>query len=251
MGVKVQWLQPRKSHPQAFQRHTHQPVEQMNSDPVAGGLADYYRQRAGEYDAVYRKPERQHDLARLKKLLPAMTAGRRVLEIAAGTGFWTQVIATSAASITATDLNAETLAVAAARDYGQAPVELMTADAYRLDAIPGDFDLVFCGFWWSHIRRADIARFLAGVCERVGAGTGLLLLDNQYVAGSSHPITRVSQDGDRYQDRRLLDGRQYEVLKNFPDRAQLARDLEGWVTAFSYTQLEYYWLVSAVLAGPA
>jgi ubiquinone/menaquinone biosynthesis C-methylase UbiE len=223
----------------------------MTHDPTAGDLADYYRQRAGEYDAVYRKPERQPDLARLRKLLPAMTAGKRVLEIAAGTGYWTQVISTSARSVTATDLSRETLAVAAGRDYGPAPVELMTADAYRLDRVPGDFDLVFCGFWWSHICRADIPRFLAGVCGRVAPGTALLVLDNRYVAGSNHPVTRVSSDGDSYQDRRLSDGRRYEVLKNFPDRAQLARDLEPWATAFSHTELEYYWLVSASVAGPA
>jgi SAM-dependent methyltransferase len=220
-------------------------------DALADDLADYYRRRAREYDAVYRKPERQRDLAELRTLLPAMTAGKRVLEIAAGTGYWTQVIATSAVSVTATDLNAETLAVAAARGYGQAPVELTTADAYRLDRVPGDFDLVFCGFWWSHIRRADIPRFLAGVRGRFAPGTTLLVLDNRYVPGSSHPITRVSEDGDSYQDRSLLDGRRYEVLKNFPDRARLAADLGPWTTAFSYTELEYFWLVSCTLAGPA
>lgn len=223
----------------------------MTNDPVAGDLADYYRQRAGEYDAVYRKPERQHDLARLRRLLPELTARKRVLEIAAGTGYWTAVIAASAASVTATDLNPETLAVAAARDYGPAQVELLTADAYRLDQVPGQFDLVFCGFWWSHIHRADIGRFLAGVCERVAPGTTLVLLDNRYVPGSSHPINRVSQDGDTYQDRRLLDGRRYEVLKNFPDRARLAADLEPWATSFSCTELEYYWLVSCILPRSA
>jgi SAM-dependent methyltransferase len=223
----------------------------MTSDTANGDLADYYRERAREYDAVYRKPERQQDLADLRDLLPSMTAGKRVLEIAAGTGYWTQVIATSALNVTATDLNPETLAVAAARDYGPAPVQLLTADAYRLDQVPGDFDLVFCGFWWSHIHRADIPRFLTGLGGRVAPGTTLLMLDNRYVAGSNHPITRVSEDGDSYQDRRLLDGRRYEVLKNFPDSARLAADLEPWATAFSYTELQYFWLVSCSLAGPA
>ena len=69
--------------------------------------------------------------------------------------------------------------------------------------------------------------------------------------GSNHPITRVSQDGDTYQDRRLLDGRRFEVLKNFPDRAQLGADLERWATAFCYTELEYCWLVSCTLGSHA
>jgi len=88
----------------------------------ACGLADYYAQRAAEYDDVYRKPERQADLARLRELLPPLVAGRRVLEVAAGTGYWTRLLATTAAGITATDINAETLAIAAQREYSPAPV---------------------------------------------------------------------------------------------------------------------------------
>ena len=77
-------------------------------------LGEYYAERAAEYDEVYRKPERQEDLAKLRQLLPPLVAGKRVLEVAAGTGYWTQVLANSAAAITATDLNAETIAIAAA-----------------------------------------------------------------------------------------------------------------------------------------
>lgn len=211
-------------------------------------LGEYYAQRAAEYDEVYRKPERQDDLARLRRLLPPLVAGKRVLEVAAGTGYWTQVLAGTAAAIMATDLNAETIAIATQRSYGPARVDMQIADAYRLEAVPGDFDLVFCGFWWSHIRRADIPRFLAGVRERTGPGTGLILLDNRYVPGSSHPVTRTGPDGDTYQRRELADGRGYEVLKNFPDRLQLEADLAGAAVGLTWTELEYYWLATCVLA---
>ena len=217
----------------------------MSSD--ACSLGEYYRQRAAEYDEVYRKPERQDDIARLRQLLPPLVAGKRVLEIAAGTGYWTQVLASSAASVTATDLNAETIAIAAQRDYGTADVRLLTADAYQLGAVPGDFDLVFCGFWWSHIRRADIPRFLAGLRGRVGPGTRLVLLDNRYVPGSNHPVTRTDPDGDSYQRRQLADGRSLEVLKNFPTAAQLTADLAGTATAPAWTELDYYWLAACEL----
>jgi SAM-dependent methyltransferase len=210
-------------------------------------LGDYYADRAAEYDEVYRKPERQADLARLKQLLPPQVAGKRVLEIAAGTGYWTQVLASTAAEIMATDLNAETIAIAAQRDYGPAPVALRTADAYRLESVPGEFDLVFCGFWWSHILRADIPRFLAAVRGRTGPDTMLLLVDNRYVPGSSHPVSRTGPDGDTYQRRSLADGREYEVLKNFPSREQLAADLESAAADLAWTELEYYWVASCVL----
>ena len=211
-------------------------------------LGEYYAERAAEYDEVYRKPERQADLARLRRLLPPLVAGKRVLEIAAGTGYWTRVLSATAAAITATDLNAETIAIAAQREYGPAPVSMQTADAYRLDTVPGDFHLVFCGFWWSHIRRTDVARFLAGVRERTGPGTDLILLDNRYVPGSNHPVTRTGPDGDTYQLRQLADGRSYEVLKNFPDRPQLEADLAGKAAGLTWTELEYFWLAACVLA---
>src|SRR5580692_7960227 len=119
----------------------HEEAVFMAKPSASGTLGEYYQQRAEEYDEVYRKPERQSDLAELKRLLPPLVTGRHVLEIAAGTGYWTQVLAPAAATSTATDLNAETLAVAARRDYaGRAP-RLLTGDAYRLDAIPGEFDL--------------------------------------------------------------------------------------------------------------
>ena len=213
----------------------------------ACSLGDYYAQRAAEYDEIYRKPERQADLARLKELLPPLVAGKRVLEIAAGTGYWTLVLATTAASVTATDVNAETIAIAAQRDYGPAPVALRTADAYQLDSVPGEFDLVFCGFWWSHVPRADIQRFLTGVRARTGPGTTLVLTDNRFVAGSSTPISRTSPDGDSYQLRPLADGREYEVIKNFPGRDQLAADLTQAAGELTWNELDYFWLATCVL----
>jgi len=218
-----------------------------NHGPDGEILAEYYQQRAPEYDEVYRKPERQADLATLRADLPRLAARQRVLEIAAGTGYWTEVLATAAAVITATDLNPATLAVAARREYGRADVRLRVADAYQLDTVPGPVDLVFCGFWWSHIRRADVPRFLAAVRRRVRPGTRLVLLDNRYVAGSSHPVTRVSPGGDTYQTRRLADGRSYEVLKNFPDREQVAADLGSLSRDLTWTGLAYYWLATCVL----
>ena len=56
-------------------------------------LLTYYAARAAEYENVYAKPERQSDLARLRETVPAYFVGRRVLEVACGTGYWTRLIA--------------------------------------------------------------------------------------------------------------------------------------------------------------
>jgi SAM-dependent methyltransferase len=210
-------------------------------------LAEYYRERAAEYDAVYAKPERQQDLARLHGLLSPLVAGQRVLEIAAGTGYWTRVLSGSAASIAATDLNAETLELARAREYGGAAVTFRLADAYALDQVPGEFDTAFVGFFWSHVLRGDLPGFVAGLRARMGPGARLIVLDNSCVPGSSHPISRTTEAGDTYQRRTLNDGRSFEILKNFPDRAQFTTDVTGVADDLRWTQLRYYWLAACVL----
>ena len=80
-------------------------------------LVDYYARRAGEYERLYEKPDRQADLAALRKLCAQAVAGQAVLEIACGTGYWTQAASQTATSILATDINAEVLAIARTKPY--------------------------------------------------------------------------------------------------------------------------------------
>jgi predicted O-methyltransferase YrrM len=210
-------------------------------------LADYYRDRSAEYDAIYAKPERQDDLAALHATLPPLVAGRRVLEIAAGTGYWTRTLSRSASVITATDINAETLDVARQREFGPAQVTLQVAGAHALDEVPGEFDTAFIGFFWSHVQRGDLPRFLTGLHARLGAGARVIVLDNRYVPGSSTPISRTSPDGDTFQLRTLNDGRRYEIVKNFPARAQFTADIAPVASDLEWTQLRYFWLATCVL----
>ena len=75
-------------------------------------LAQYYAQRAVEYEKIYLKPERQQSLDSLKSWVSATLSNRHVLEVACGTGFWTQAIAQTALSIVAPDVNSEVLDIA-------------------------------------------------------------------------------------------------------------------------------------------
>jgi SAM-dependent methyltransferase len=209
---------------------------------MSDDLAGYYRDRAPEYDAVYEKPERQEDLASLQALLPPLVAGRSVLELAAGTGYWTENLSSSAQSVLATDLNDETLAVARTRSYGPGEVSFRVASAYDLAAIPGRFDAIFAGFFWSHVPRAEVRRFARSLVDRVEPGGVVILADNRYVEGSNHPITRTAPDGDTYQTRKLSDGRAYEVLKNFPTREQFAADAAP--AEVSWAELTYFWVAT-------
>jgi len=209
---------------------------------------DYYRRRAGEYEAIYAKPERQADLARLRERIPQRLAGRHVLEVACGTGYWTALVARTAASIVATDAAEEPMRIARAKDYGGRDVRFELADAYALGPALGRFDGALAVFWWSHIRLSSIQKFLASLHARLEHGARVLLMDNLYIDGSSTPIAERDVEGNTYQLRPLADGSQNRVLKNFPTEAALRASLAPHARAFAYEALEYYWVAEYELA---
>jgi len=215
-------------------------------------IVDYYSARADEYEQVYAKPERQEDICRLQDIIPAYFTGRHVLEIACGTGYWTRRIAPRASSVVACDLSPEVLALARARQAETFPVQFRNADAFALHGVSGAFDAAFAGFWISHVQRNDVQRFLTGVHRKLPSGSVVLLTDNRYVDGSNWPITRSDVDGNTYQRRRLLDGTEYEVLKNFPSPAEVRYAIEAsGGSTISVCELTYYWYVTYEVASGA
>jgi len=204
-------------------------------------LKDYYARRAREYECIYDKPERQDDLARLREIVPSLLEGRDVLEIACGTGYWTQHVATRAESVLATDVNEEVLGFARLKPFPRDNVEFARVDIYSDDELARSFDGGLGAFWWSHVPRQGIGRFVECFHRRLEPGAAVVFLDNRYVEGSSTPLTRTDDDGNTYQTRKLDDGTQYEVLKNIPDEAELASTLGRGAESFEYVELDYFW----------
>lgn len=207
----------------------------------ADNLAGYYAERANEYDAIYLKPERQDDIRRLAAHLAGLFVQRTVLEIACGTGYWTQFFAPSATAVTATDYNQEVLAIAKNRLVMQENVRLRQADAFSLGEVGDGFDAGFAGFWWSHVERDRLGSFLRGLHAKLKPGSRVVFADNRYVEGSSTPISRTDADGNTYQTRRLSDGRQFEVLKNFPNEQAFRRHVEGHGENVRFKEFTYFW----------
>ncbi len=213
-------------------------------------METYYARRAAEYEKIYDKPERQADLARLRRDIPALFKGERVLEIACGTGYWTPLVAEQAQSVLAVDYNEETLAIARSKRYARANVRFEQADAYALPAWKERFSACFAGFWWSHIPLTKIDPFMRNLALTLEDGALVAFLDNRYVEGSSTPVSRTDAQGNTYQSRRLADGSSHEVLKNFPAGPELRARLGRFGTEVTFTQYEYYWLATyRIMAG--
>jgi SAM-dependent methyltransferase len=220
----------------------------MTTATLDPDLAAYYARRAAEYDAIYAKPERQAELRALEAELPAFFTGRRVLEIACGTGWWTLHGARDAARWLATDLNPETMAIARSKPL-PATVELRPLDAYSFEGIGDDerFDAAFAGHWWSHVPRPRLAGWLQALHARLAPGARIVMLDNQYAEGSSTPIARRDADGNTYQQRRLADGSTHEVLKNFPTRDEALAAIGPRARDADWSATRHYWRLSYLL----
>jgi SAM-dependent methyltransferase len=207
-------------------------------------LLEYYGRRAPEYERIFELPERQDDLRALKQLVRSALGGHDVLEVACGTGYWTEVIAPAAQSILATDGSARVLEFAKRKQYPERRVTLEVADAYGLEGVSGRFSAGFAGFWWSHIPFERFPPFLDAFHARLNENALVVACDNRYVEGSNTPSSRVDRYGNNYQHRRLGDGSECEVLKNFLTADQLRSAVAGRATAVSITESHYYWCLT-------
>ena len=170
---------------------------------VTPQLETYYAKRASEYERIYDKVERQEELAWLRERLPKLFEGRRVLEIACGTGYWTQFIAKNAVHVTACDINEPVLEIAREKPIPRGRVRFVKADAFAPEGACNGCDAAFAGFWWSHVRKSELTRWLAGIAKSLPSGALVAILDNRYVEGSSTPVSRRDGEGNTYQVRPL------------------------------------------------
>jgi demethylmenaquinone methyltransferase/2-methoxy-6-polyprenyl-1,4-benzoquinol methylase len=216
---------------------------------TADEMRDYYARRAAYYERVYLKPERQHDLRRMETWLPAWFEGRRVLEVACGTGWWTPHGARDCVSWLATDVNDETMVLARAKALPPGKVAFARADAYALDGLADRrFDAAFAGCWWSHVPLAQLACWLAALHARLEPGARVVFLDNAFVQTSNLPITRTDADGNTYQQRTLDDGSTHEVVKNFPTRDEAFAAIGPRARSAQWHSWTHYWALTYELA---
>ena len=209
----------------------------MNTDLIA-----YYQARASEYERIYQKPERQHDLAIASEIFQDIFTNKDVFEIACGTGYWTGLIAKTSRSIFATDINESVIQIAKAKQYLPAKVTFQTADIFNL-TYQKKYQSLFGGFVWSHIPLQDIVMFIDVVNSQVECGGTVVFIDNKFVEGSSTPISDKDEFNNTYQMRKLDDGTVYKVLKNFPSKALIRNVLCDKAKDIRFISLEYFWII--------
>lgn len=213
-------------------------------------LTTYYKDRAKEYDKVYQIPAEQEDLAKATVIFQEIFKAKSVLEIACGTGYWTEQISKTASSILATDINKAVIDMARNRHFN-CEVTFQVADMNSLST-DKYYDGLFGGFIWSHIPLQDLDQFLQKIKNLITPKGEIVLIDSRPVDGTSHDkkrITRIDPFGNSFQTRTLENGTTHEVLKNFPGNNFLVNKLSQIATDIKIIELEHYWIATCKVNG--
>lgn len=202
----------------------------------------YYRARAGEYDEWFlrqgrydRGPELNRrwfaEAEEVAQALAAFAPTGRVLELACGTGLWTQHLARCAASITAVDSSPEVIEINRERlgASNVENVEFVQADLFAWQPA-SRYDVVFFSFWLSHVPPERFVAFWEMVRQALAPGGRVFFIDSLYSETSTASDHRLEGHEATTLTRRLNDGQEFHIVKVFYQPENLAAQLEalGW-----------------------
>lgn len=216
----------------------------------------YYRARAHEYDEWFlrqgrydRGPEHRDqwlgEAAEIEATLKSVVRGANVLELACGTGLWTQRLSENNLRVTAVDASSETIAINRER-VGSANIEYHVADIFSW-APTAPFDVVFFSFWLSHVPPARFEEFWTLVRAALKPGGQAFFIDS-LPEPTSTAKDHGSLDESGVSRRKLNDGREFNIVKVFYEPSALEQRLvdlgwSGWVR--STNKFFLYGLVTA------
>jgi demethylmenaquinone methyltransferase/2-methoxy-6-polyprenyl-1,4-benzoquinol methylase len=219
----------------------------MMADNLAHNLAeqlDYYRARASEYDEWwFRKGRYDHgpdlnaawfrDITELEKALDDFGPRGKVLELAGGTGIWSAKLHGYAGQLTVVDASSEVLAVNRER-LNSDRVRYIQADLFNWTSSER-FDVVFFGFWLSHVPAAIFDAFWDLVRTSLAPHGRVFFVDSLKEATSTAVDHQLCDDGSSV--RRLNDGRTFRVYKIYYETQALQDRLTrlGWRAAVQST----------------
>jgi SAM-dependent methyltransferase len=188
-------------------------MEEAVSDAVLREQRLYYSLRAGEYDDAYRltgQPDRgpasnaswHEEMERLQRSFDRVVLHGDVVELAAGTGVWTERLVGRASSLTVLDGSGEMLEVNRAR-LGSAAGDVSYAVVDLFEWRPVlTWDSCVFGFWLCKVPDDRINRFLDTVADALRPDGVVCCVDK---AADTEPSTEL-------ETRTLDDGRQFTII---------------------------------------
>ena len=203
----------------------------MAEDPVLNEQIAYYRARVAEYDEWHLRLGRydrgeEHRKQWFAELATVQSAIRDAeplgdcLELACGTGLWTPQLARGATTLTAIDAVPEAIEVNRTK-IGKAPVRYVVADLFEWWPTE-TYDFVFFGFWLSHVPVEHFNRFWEMVRAALKPGGRAFFVDSlETQQSTAQDHAPVNDSG--IVERKLNDGRTFNIVKLFHNPDQLSR----------------------------
>jgi demethylmenaquinone methyltransferase/2-methoxy-6-polyprenyl-1,4-benzoquinol methylase len=236
---------------EASRQHT---AGQTGGDALIADQIAYYRARAPEYDETMRQlgrylsmggsvagrlaDEDGQEVAALLQALEAIRPFDSVLELACGTGWWTQWLAQHSRHVTAVDAAQEMLALNRER-VNATNVRHVLADIFSWTP-EQKFDLVFFAFWLSHVPDRLFAPFWKLVGDSLAPNGRVFFIDELETDRVRALETRVDDDAVL---RELEDGRRFRAVKVFYKPSELEARLRsvGWNVEVRAAGRRFYW----------
>lgn len=194
----------------------------------------YYRAIAPEYHRhALNLPGADELLEAIEEFRPTGS----VLELACGPGTWTPRLLRHATEITAVDAAPEMIAQASTK-VDQSRVRFVHANLF--DWWPDRrYDVVFFGFWLSHVPAERFAPFWSMVADSLKPDGRVLFVDDGYRTADE----LIEGEESSTIQRRLLDGSKHRIVKVPLDAADLERRLTdlGWDITVHQTAGPFLW----------
>jgi len=176
----------------------------------------YYRARAHEYDeSTGETAELKEVFAHARDLLQRRGPCEQVVELACGTGTWTQVLLAIGQEITAIDAAPEMLAIAQQK-LRNARVHYQQADLFQWEP-EREYHLVFCANWLTHVPPEELHVFLSRVSRTVHPGGYVVIVDQYAPSPEDRKIMKTGEGGPIYALRPLRSGKTFTIIKVFYD----------------------------------
>jgi len=198
-----------------------------DGDPDADLLSEqirYYEARASIYEQLYFRQGTyavdneawtqnwEHETGELEAFVGSLPADGSVLELACGNGLWTRFLAPRAERVVAVDASPTMLA--RNRAWVEAErVRYVEADLFEWEQSER-FDLIFGGFFLSHVPPARWASFWGKVRTWLARGATLAFVDDCWGPDRPRSSDRV-EDGPDHAHIRRLGGHEYTIVKRF------------------------------------
>jgi demethylmenaquinone methyltransferase/2-methoxy-6-polyprenyl-1,4-benzoquinol methylase len=213
---------------------------------------EYYRTRANEYDEWFfrqgrydRGPELNQrwfiEIETLRKAVDKFNHSDDILELACGTGIWTEYLLRFNGQITAVDAAPEVIAINRERTKS-ANVKYLQADLFNWQP-DKKYGVVFFAFWLSHVPPERFDNFWRVVAEALKPGGRVFFIDSRFEQTSTAKNHTLENPDDTVIKRKLNDGREFNIVKIFYQPAELEAKLRktGWqITAAETPQYFLY-----------